>query len=505
MLEMNNPFSENRRKFLRTIPLALAGACLTPEMVLSDPYAKHALLRSGSPVRVQGAVRAGNKGIGGIRVTNGVSVAVTAPDGTYSLEGTDRDPFVYLSLPDGFAIQQNPTGTARFYQPIQANSQGLAEAVFDLQTVSSANQHAFVVLSDTQTQNAFEMGRLHDETVPDVQATMEAIGLEHTFGVACGDIMFDDLSLYPEYERAVNRMGIPFFQVIGNHDLDFDGYTDESSIRTFNNHFGPGYYSFDRGDVHYVVLDDVLWHTQGYIGYLDEKQLSWLEADLAHIEQGRPVIVFAHIPGLSTANRRSRGAGPDPSHSITNRERLYQLLEPYNAHLLSGHTHENEHVFEGGIHEHIHGTTCGAWWSGTICYDGTPNGYSVYEIDGERITSRYKSTGQPDTHQMRVYPAGSDPAAPGEIVANIWDAHKDWEISWYVGSDKMGRMASRVGKDPLSVAEHTGPDLPSRRTWVEPRLNNHMFYAPAPVEAQVTITIEARDPAGRIYTEKITT
>ncbi len=58
------------------------------------------------------------------------------------------------------------------------------------------------------------------------------------------------------------------------------------------------------------------------------------------------------------------------------------MLEPFNAHLISGHTHENEHVFEGGIHEHIHGAVCGAWWSGPICYDGTPNGYGVYEIKG---------------------------------------------------------------------------------------------------------------------------
>lgn len=49
---------------------------------------------------------------------------------------------------------------------------------------------------------------------------------------------------------------------------------------------------------------------------------------------------------------------------------------------------------------------CGSWWSGTICPDGTPNGYAAYEIRGEEVTWRYKSTGFDLSHQLRVYPRG---------------------------------------------------------------------------------------------------
>ena len=31
--------------------------------------------------------------------------------------------------------------------------------------------------------------------------------------------------------------------------------------------FGPTYYSFDRGRVHYVVLDNVFYLSRGYVGY----------------------------------------------------------------------------------------------------------------------------------------------------------------------------------------------------------------------------------------------
>ena len=100
--------------------------------------------------------------------------------------------------------------------------------VFELQPRrDSAEQHQFLVLADPQTQTRTETGYFNDETVPDVQALLKSRAGVPTFGVGCGDLMFDDLSLFPEYERGVTAMGVPFFQVIGNHDLDLLGRSDE--------------------------------------------------------------------------------------------------------------------------------------------------------------------------------------------------------------------------------------------------------------------------------------
>ena len=485
-----------RRQFLKSSAAAMA----LPAAILRDPYAPQPQpWRREAPVRIRGAVQSGGQGLIDVGVTDGLTVTRTGTDGTFEIITNSRQPFVHISTPGGYQFGQNETGTARFYQPIQPNADGEAEAIFDLEPLDQRDdQHTFLVLADTQTQNDFEMRLLHQQTVPDLQKTVARIGDSPCFGVACGDIMFDDLTLYPEYERAVREVGIPFFQVVGNHDLDLDSTSDIDSTSTFNRHFGPRYYSFDRGIVHYVVLDDVLYHSRGYIGYLDDQQLNWLEHDLSHIEAGRPVVVFAHIPGLSTRFRRNGENEANISTSITNRQRLYQMLEPYRAHLISGHTHENEHVFEGGIHEHIHGTVCGAWWSGPICFDGTPNGYGIYEVNGEQIRWRYKSTGYDDSYQMRVYPRGVDPTAPNEIVVNVWDADPDWEVVWYEDGIRKGLMSNRIGKDPMSVDLHTGPALPERRRWVEPVNTNHLFYAPVSPEAK-EIRIEATDRFGRTY------
>ncbi len=490
----------NRRHFLRSTGAAITALSTLPAAVLTDPYRPFAIPRLPStPVRIRGAVQSGGKGLIDVAVTDGRTVTRTGTDGTFELISDSNQDFVYVSTPGGYEISRNETGTARFYQPIQPNAGGEAEAVFDLAALPERDtEHAFLVWADTQTQNTFETGLLHEQSVPDAIKTIEQLGDRQIFGVGCGDIMFDDLSLYPEYERAVQLLGIPFFQVVGNHDLDFDSPTDEGSTATFSQHFGPRYYSFDRGLVHYVVLDDVLWHAAGYIGYLDETQLNWLEQDLSGIEAGRPVVVFAHIPGHSMRYRRNGESRPGISSSMTNRERLYQLLEPYQAHLISGHTHENEHVFEGGIHEHIHGAVCGAWWSGPICYDGTPNGYGVYEVRGEQIEWRYKCTGYDAGYQMRVYNKGEDPTAPDEVAANIWDADPEWVVEWYEDGIRKGRMANRIGRDPMSVELHTGPDIPQRRPWVEPVLTNHLFYAPVAQDTK-EFRIVATDRFGRTY------
>jgi 3',5'-cyclic AMP phosphodiesterase CpdA len=437
-------------------------------------------------------------------VTDGLDVVTTSADGEYTLvTWADRE-FVNITVPAGHRIPVHPTGTARFYHPLLPNTEGEAEVNWDLEPLAESDErHNVLLLADPQTENEQEMAWFHERSVPDVQSTVSALGDAETIGIACGDIMYDQLELYPEYERGVQRIGVPFFQVVGNHDLDLDGLTDEASTGTFTRHFGPPYYSFERGAVHYVVLDDVFWFGRTYLGYIGAQQLLWLENDLARVEPGRTVVVAMHIPALGGQHVRDGRQVPDDSVAIANREALYRLLEPYRAHVLVGHTHEHEHVFEHGVHEHVHGTVCGAWWSGPICWDGTPNGYAVYEVAGESLTWRYKSTGFDARHQMRLYPPGSDPLAPDDFVANIWDWDPEWRVVWYEDETPRGVMGRRRGLDPLSVELHAGEELPHHRPWVDPRPTDHLFYAaPSPEAGQVRV--EATDRFGRSYSEVLT-
>ncbi len=458
------------------------------------------IARPNGLVRVRGRVHAHGAGIGRVAVTDGVSVVQTDANGHFALVAAPRQPFVYISVPRTHSIPQNPTGTARFYQPIVASPSGDASAEFNLAPrLASSEDHGFLALPDPQTQDAEDMGMLHAQTVPEIRQWTSQQGQRALFGVAVGDIMFDDLTLYPEYERAVQAMGLPFFQVVGNHDLDYAARSAELTTSTFMRHFGPPYYSFDVGAVHYVVLQDVLYHGTGYVGYVDERQLQWLEADLALVEPGRRVVVFMHIPLESKQWTRDNERRASPTVSVNNRAAVYALLARHHVDVISGHTHENEHVFEGGVHEHVQGTVCGAWWTGPICHDGTPAGYGIYDVRGESIAWTYKATGQPLDHQLRVYGPGSDPAAPDELIANVWNWDPKWTVEWISDGVPRGPMARRVGLDPLSVQLHAGASLPKRRTWVEPERTGHLFYAPVG-PATREVQVRATDRFGRTFT-----
>jgi hypothetical protein len=490
-----------RRGFLRQLGFtATWGACAV------DVFARQrsqppfvSVPRTAGFVRIRGRVHIAGTGVARAAVTDGVSVVQTGTDGTFTLVASPGQPFVHLSVPGHCEIPRNPSGTARCYRPIVADASGEMRVEFPLVArSSSAERHSFVALPDTQTLDQEDVGHLQNETMPDIRGWAAGQNGRPLFGVSVGDIMFDDLSLYPDYEQAVKVAGVPFFQVVGNHDLDFAAPSSELAASTFNRHFGPSYYSFNVGAVHYIVLQDVLYHGTAYVGYIDDRQLRWLEADLALVEPGRLVVLFMHIPLESRQWTRVGQQRPSPSTSVNNRAAVYDLLRRHRAHVISGHTHENEHVFEGGVHEHVHGTVCGAWWTGPICHDGAPAGYGIFDVNGEWLSWTYKATGQPPDHQLRVYGPGSDPAAPDELVANIWNWDPKWQVEWISDGVPRGPMARRVGLDPLSVKLHAGDELPKKHTWVEPARTEHLFYAPVGPGVR-EVLVRVTDRFGRIF------
>lgn len=482
-----------RRNFLKTVGLAGTFISIPSAIVRASGHNKNGSI-------VKGRVHSGTKGIEGVAVTDGKNVVLTDKGGNYILPANDNAEFVYISSPSGYAFS-NKNDVADFYHPLVNEKMNYD---FELHKLSNDDRnHCFVVWADTQMISKADADQLKKESVPDLQQLVQSYPAGTLFhGIGCGDLVWDKFDLFDDYRQAVQMTGIPFFNVIGNHDMDIDARTDDYSAKTFKEQFGPTYYSFNRGHIHYIVLDDVFFigTAKKYIGYITENQLSWLQNDLAFVNPGTTVVLSLHIPTNTGAARRTKKE-EDFGGTVSNRRQLYKILSPYKVHIMSGHTHFNEKWEEENIIEHNHGTVCGAWWTGPICGDGTPNGYGVYEVEGSDIKWYYKSTGKPKHHQLRIYDRGKGNDTD-EIMVNVWNWEKSWKVEWFEDGQLKGNMQQRVDLDPWAVELYTGPDLPAKHKFVEPTLADHLFFA-TPSRNAKKITVKATDRFGNIFTEQL--
>jgi len=493
----------NRRNFLKN--LGITGSLLTvPSALLqARPRIKRGHIDL-SAITLKGKVHSRGKGIASVAVTDGINIVQTDAKGQYELVSNATAEFVYISVPAGYAIPENK-GIAAFYKPVTKTG-SIQQNDFELEKLDTDDRkHHFVVWADTQMRSKKDVELLKSQSVPDLQALVQSYPKGALFhGIGCGDLVWDRFELFEDYKQAVEACGIPFYNVIGNHDMDIEARTDDRSANTYKQQFGPTYYSFNRGEIHYVVLDDVFFigAAKKYIGYLTENQLQWLEQDLALVKPGSTIVLSLHIPTYTGAGRRAKQEDPIGG-TVSNRKQLYKLLAPYKVHIMSGHTHFNDNWEEGNIMEHNHGTVCGAWWTGPICGDGTPSGYGVYEVDGADIKWYYKSTGLAKDKQLRVYAKGRLQDAPDEISANVWNWDHQWKVEWYEDGVLKGPMEQRVAHDPWAVELYAGPQLPKKHKFVEPTLTDHMFFAKPSADAR-QVTVKATDRFGTVYEETIT-
>jgi hypothetical protein len=410
--------------------------------------------------QIRGRVTDGRRGIANAVVSDGYAVALTDKKGNYAFTANDKATLIWLSTPAGYEfISEN--SIARHYQKIGSNN----EYDFKLKRLNQDDdRHKFIVWADPQVRNKNDVKKMMETAVPDTIDVIKSMGagaLVH--GICVGDLIWDFPEFFADYNKAVSLMGIPFFQTLGNHDMDYRKGGDETSDVTFKEMYGPTYYSFNRGKAHYVVMDDVryLGKEREYDGYITEDQLAWLAKDLKYVSKDQLLIINVHIPVYN---------------SVKNNKDFYAVLEGFtNVHIMSGHTHFNANNITNGIFEHNHGTVCGAWWTGPICEDGTPRGYGVYEVNGTELKWYYKPTGSTRENQMKIYTDKLTDQT--RLTVNVWNWDPEWKVEYFLDDKPMGLLKNEIGYDPLSVTLYKGDKLPAGRHFPEPRETDHLFVA----------------------------
>lgn len=443
----------------------------------------------------KGTVRCGGRGVEGVVVTDGEHCTRTDAKGRFTLAASDNARFIYLSTPAGYASTV-VEGVVRFYLPMEA---GRKSYDFELSAKSDdETRHGFIVTADPQVY-AREEFRLLEKSAADIRRTVEASGLPF-HGICVGDLISGDHSFYPEYNSVMAKTGIGFRNAMGNHDMKIWGRSYETSLGPFEAMYGPCYYSYNVGRVHYVVLNDNFfvgrdWY---YIGYLEERQLAWLEKDLQYVPAGSTVVAALHIPTMYKNKENLPFDYKMAERSLCNYRALYALLKPYKAHIVSGHMHTttNSDVCEG-LYEHNVAALSGAWWQGAICTDGTPAGYGVFEVDGDDVQWRYKATGYPQEFQIKIYGPSDDPAFAGRIVANVWNCDPAWIVEMRVDGCEPVAMARTTAIDPEARALYADTSKLVHK-WITVIPSDHYYAAPLPAGAR-RVEVTARDRFGNVY------
>ena len=467
----------NRRSFLHSLGFIAGSAFIS---LKSDAFSN--LQRDKA---VTGKVLDGKRGLSNVVISDGFSVVRTDSTGNYTINLNDKATNLFMSTPSGYEFS-TVAHIASQYETLGSRN------AYDFRVKklkNDDNKHHFIVWADPQVRTKEDVKQMMDTSVPDTIAQIKALGpnaLVH--GITVGDIAWDFLEFFEDYKQAVAQMGIPFFQALGNHDMDYRQGGDETSDKTFKEFFGPTYYSFNRGKAHYVVLDDVryLGVDRKYDGYITEEQLAWLAKDLQYVDKNALLIVNLHIP---------------MHNGVQNNADFYKVLAGFkNVHVMSGHTHYNvNNVQESGVFEHNHGAVCGAWWTGNICSDGTPRGYGVYTVEGNALEWFYKPTGLPKDHQMTLYV--DKLTDQYRLLANIWNWDPQWKIEYSLDGKHMGTLAQQTGADPEAIRLN-GLGKPSKgRAFTKPTQTEHLFMAHfKPGVKKVTVT--ATDRFGKVYVKE---
>lgn len=466
----------------------------------------------------------GEKPLKGVGVSNGVKIVKTDENGRYSLAVTD-DTIIFVIKPSGYRTPLSETKLPQFYYSHKPNGSPdlkfkgieptgpLPESVdFPLYKQEEPAKFKAIMFGDPQPRNQKEVDYIGHDVVE------ELIGTDAALGVTLGDIMFDDLSLFKSNNQMIALMGIPWYNVIGNHDINTDAKNRNDLNQTFEKTFGPSYYSFDYGTTHFIVLDDIDWVYNkdrkrfGYTGGFGEEQLEFVKNDLAMIPKDQFVCLMMHIPIIGVKDR----AG------------LYKLIEDRPLTVsISGHTHHHEHVFIGkkdGFngekpHHHIiNVTVSGSWWSGkkdergiphTTMSDGAPNGYSILSFDGKDYQLDFKAAGRSADYQMRIAIAEEVKVTELEktdVFVNVFNGSEKSTVEMSIdGSAEMVKLKKVVGFDPFyvemvkedrAITKRDAPNLPS------PKQCPHLWKGRLPESLALgthLISIKSTDMEGKIH------
>ena len=485
---------------------------------------------------VRGKVTCDGQGVEGVVVTDGIRATRTDKNGAYKLKTDNTNShFVYISVPSGYEVPTVRGFMPDFYRPIKAKQK---EYNFSLKAVDQSKYH-LIVSADIHVRNrcmtlkepvrqmplSNPVGEIDSETFARTyMVTLRDYVSKLPSGVKVYGLNLGDVSNESHWSRyggdlenfvkVCNESGMPIqtYTTIGNHEHDmkakdiFDDDDTEAELE-YMKVFGPTYYSFNIGGVHYVVLDNVKYcnhkskgRDRNYEVRFTQDQIDWVKLDAALMPKDTKHVVFAwHCPSY---RRRLGGKAAHNADDILNSYASYNL--PMT--ILTGHNHQSEIVRVANYPnttEYIHPSVSGSWWYYPLCNDGAPATFTRYDFDKGALTARESVNFTDRTEQKyRLYNKGVLNKNGEQVIRlNIWDWHPEWRFEVYENGAKIAKpQLSQIRlKDPLydEMRENTGNGI-KKFKFLNTANTYHFFeYKPQSIDAEIRIV--AIDEFGKEY------
>lgn len=229
----------------------------------------------GNSGEYSGKVTSAGELFANVSVSDGRNVVKTNENGEFTLKGYRKTRFITVTAPAGY-------WTENYYIPADKSRHDGYDFDLEKSSIAAGEDHSFLQISDTEIgENG--VGEWINY-LKDIAENEKPAFLIHT-----GDICYEPgLKKHIEGMNTEN-MGIPVRYIIGNHDYVDGNYGEE----LFESIYGPVWYSFEVGNVHYVVTP---FQTGGDYksGYNKNDRWRWLENDLANTDENMKVVMFNH-------------------------------------------------------------------------------------------------------------------------------------------------------------------------------------------------------------------
>jgi len=495
------------------------------------------------------------KGVKDVLVSDGYEIVKTDADGVYQMKSKKELGYVFFTLPANYEAQADGV-FPRIYETTKLGESAPERIDFTITPVTGQENFKILFLGDMHLANRTNDLNQFDELTKDITNYRASHGSEKVYGITLGDMTWDIYWYtkkygFNEYRATINEKvkNMQIFHVIGNHDNDYLATNNIAAKMMYRTTISPNYYSFNIGQVHFVVLDDIDCSTydgttsRNYVEQVVNEQITWLANDLKYVDKSTPVIVMMHAPLYypSTATKFKL--------ELKNGNELLSALDGYKVHFVTGHTHKNYNVLPSDavtngkdVYEHNVAAVCGDWWwSGQLspgylmAPDGSPAGYAIWDFQGKTPSYIYKGTQMNENVQFRSYdlnnvsfsfadvPNLSSTATvarlsfqryisayPGkknnEVLINVWAANNNWDVTVKTESGKNLTVSQVMAYDPLhiaamSVKRFNDSSITSAPNFITQQFN-HFYKVTAP-DADTDLVITVKDEFGHTWIENM--